>query len=81
MNQCVFLVDMRLQLSRFHTLKYFFWHQTQFPSSQKHVSLQLQSCVKTLLRHNVTLHPKGVRGKCSVSVDCHICCYTDEVQL
>ena len=30
----------------------------QFPSSQKHVSQQLQSCVKTLLRHSVTFHQK-----------------------
>ena len=30
----------------------------QFPSSQKHVSQQLQSCVKTPLGHSVTFHQK-----------------------
>ena len=43
----------------------------QFPGSKKNVSLQFQSCVKTVLEHPASLHEKEVKEGCSVNVDCH----------
>ena len=38
--------------------KYFICHQATTPRFKKNFSLQFQSCIKTLLAHNVTLHQK-----------------------
>ena len=71
MSLCIFLAGYMLQLYRFHRQMTAFERHTPIPSSQKHVSLQFQSCVNAFLGHNVF----------SVNVDFCIPFCTDPLKL
>ena len=71
MNLCVFLAGYMLQLYRFHRQMTAIEHHTPIPSSQKHVSLQFQSCVNLLLGLKVW----------SVYIDFHIWASSDQLKL
>ena len=78
MDQCVFLADLRLQISNIHWWKIFALpsgpnsqvHKDLFPYSFRAVYRQSQDTMYHSMR-------KEVRRKCSVSVECHTCCYSD----
>ena len=64
MNQCIFLVSLRLKLSTFHWRKILLFSiRSPFTGSQNGVFLQFQSCVKTILGHAVPCHEKKGQGR------------------
>lgn len=75
-NQCVFLADLRLQMSAFTGGKSVL---PSVPNSQVHKSFlpAVSELVTRHLGHNALFHEKEVREECSMMREYHTCCCPD----